>query len=52
MYMLIDQEDPDIFPLGCEPLERFFDCCIVRLAVDNQKVLLRIGWSCDVLSLH
>lgn len=33
--MLIDQEDSNIFPLRCEPLERFLDCGIVCLAVDD-----------------
>lgn len=48
--MLIDQEDSYIFPLRCKPLERFLDCGIVRLAIDDQKVLLRVRWRSDVLS--
>lgn len=38
--MLVDQENPDIFPLCREPVERFLDGRIIRLAVDNQEVLL------------
>jgi hypothetical protein len=40
--MLVDQEDSNILSLCCEHLESFLDGCIVRLAVDNQEILLRI----------
>jgi hypothetical protein len=47
--MLIDQENPDILPFICEPLKGFLDSGIVRLAIDNQEVLLRIRRSGDML---
>lgn len=34
-YMLIDQENPNVLPLSCEPIESFFDGCVVGLAVDD-----------------
>ena len=50
--MLVDQENPNILPLGCEPLESLFDSCIVRLAVDDEEVLLRIWRICDMLLVY
>ncbi len=47
--MLIDQENANVLPLGCESLKGLLDRCIVRLAVDNQEVLLRIGWLRNML---
>ena len=51
-YMLIDQKNANVFPRLGEPLERLLDSGIVRLAVDNQKVLLRIRRCGDMLSHH
>lgn len=47
--MLINQQNSDILSLSCEPLKGFFDSRIVGLAVDNEKVLLRIGGLGDML---
>jgi hypothetical protein len=51
-YMLIDQEDPNVLPLCCEPLESLFDGCIVSLVIDNEKVLLRIWRWRNMLNFH
>jgi hypothetical protein len=50
--MLIDQEDPNVLPLCCEPLESLFDGCIVSLVIDNEKVLLRIWRWRNMLNFH
>lgn len=50
--MLIDQQDSDILSLGCEPFKGFLDSRIIRLAVNNEKVFLRVGRLCDMLRWH
>lgn len=48
-HMLVDQQNTNILPLSCEPVESFFDGCVIRLAVDDEEVLLRIRWLGDML---
>jgi len=47
--MLIDQENSNILPLSCESVESFFDSRIIRLAVNDEEILLRIRWLGDML---
>jgi hypothetical protein len=51
-YMLVDQENPNILPLGCESFKCFLNSCIVGLAIHHQEVLLRIRWLRDMLIIH
>ncbi len=48
-YMLIDQHDPDIFAFRREAIERSLDGRIVRLAIDDKKVLFGFWWWSDML---
>jgi hypothetical protein len=48
--MLVDQENANILALSSESFESFFDCCVVRLAINNEEVALRIRWLRDMLA--
>lgn len=47
--MLIDQNYPNVLPLGREPLERGFDGGVVCLGVDYKEVLLVVWRRRDML---
>lgn len=47
--MLIDKHNRDILPLARELLERALDRGVLRLGVDDEVVLLRVGRVGDVL---
>lgn len=47
--MLVDQNYPNVLPLGREPLERGFDGGVVCLGVDYKEVLLVVWRCCDML---
>lgn len=47
--MLVDQDNADILPLLSEALERRLDGGRLRLAVDDQEVLLGVGAGRDML---
>jgi hypothetical protein len=47
--MLIDQQNTNILPLSCESVESFFDGGIIRLAIHDEEILLRIRWLGDML---
>jgi hypothetical protein len=49
--MLIDQENSNIFPLSGKPLKCLFNSGIICLAIDNEKILLRIWRGSDMLSV-
>jgi hypothetical protein len=49
--MLVDQNYPDVLPLGREPLECGLDGGVVRLAVDYKEVLLVVWRRGDMLDL-
>lgn len=46
--VLIDQQDSNILSLGCEPFKSFFDSRIIRLAVNDKEVFLRVRGLCDM----
>ncbi len=48
-YMLIDEQDPNILPLHGESLKGLLDSCVIRLAIHNEKVLLRVRRRRNVL---
>lgn len=48
-YMLIDQQDSNIFPFLRKVLECFFNGRVLGLAVDNEEVPLGVRGSCDML---
>lgn len=48
-YMLVYEQNANVLPLRCEFLECFFDSCVIRLAVDNKEVLLRVWRLSDML---
>jgi hypothetical protein len=47
--VLVDQQNRNIFPLGCEFVECGFDGCVLGLVVDDEEVLLRVWGRGDVL---
>lgn len=49
--MLIDQQDRNVLPLGCELIEGGFDGAVLSLGVDDEEVLLRVWRLCYVLLL-
>lgn len=50
--MLVDQDYPNVFPLGREPVEGGLDSGVIRLGVDYQEVLLIVRRCRDVLSME
>jgi hypothetical protein len=51
-HMLVDQQDSNILSLGCEPFKSFFDSRIIRLAVNDKEVFLRVRGLRDMLPSH
>jgi hypothetical protein len=47
-YMLIDQDNADVFAFLCKSPERICDLRLLCLVVHDQKVALGVGWFCDV----
>lgn len=47
--MLVDQDDANVLSLLGEAVEGRLDSGVVRLGVNNEEVLLRIGASGDML---
>lgn len=47
--MLVDQDDANVLSLRREPIEGGLDGRRVGLAVDDEEVLLRVGWIRDML---
>ncbi|KAM3076919.1 hypothetical protein ACMFMF_004835 [Clarireedia jacksonii] len=50
--VLVDQEDSNVLSLSCKPLKCFLDSCIIRLAVNDKEILLRIWRRRDMLTLR
>lgn len=48
-YMLVDQQDGNIFSFVREAVKRLFDRRCLGLLVDDKKISLRVGWICNVL---
>lgn len=48
-YMLIDENNSNVFPRLGVAVKRFLDGLVLRLVVDYEEVLLRVGAACDVL---
>lgn len=50
--MLIDEEDRNVFPLLCEPIERLLYGVVVCFGIDDEEVLLCIRRLRDVLGTN
>jgi hypothetical protein len=50
--MLVDQQDSNILSLGRKPFKSFFDSRIVRLAVNDEEVFLRVRGLRNMLPSH
>ena len=47
--MLVNQNNANVLPLGCEAVKGRLDSSVIRLVVHHKKVLLRIWGSRNVL---
>jgi len=50
--VLVNEDNGNIFPISCEPVECLFDGGSLGLGIDYEEVPLRVWWLRDMLNVY